>query len=191
MKPVVRTSASRAGCIGPCAGLCSCLVPARAAPCAPGSAAARYVRDTGGVPPKRCIAERNGGDPVDPLFPEWWSIEWAMYRIRKGYPDNPPPYASPPGDHEVSYGASYYDAGYRPANGNGESALMAHYQKRYPPIFLMENKFPFSFVSQGDKAYFLLYRNRPAGPPPVLAAKSSAAQAVGPGFEYVKPDVKT
>lgn len=190
MNPVVRTVASCASCVS----LFSALEAAWAGP-PTADAAARHFYNTGGVhnnkgclPPKRCIAARNSGDPVDPQFPEWWSSEWTMYRIKKEYPDNPPPYASPPAglapaDYEVSYGASYYDASYRPADGDGEGAMMEHYEKRCLPIFPIENKFTCSFVSLGNKAYFLRYQDRPAGTP---ACCQFSLQNHAPRRDFIK-----
>lgn len=140
-------------------------------------AAARHVYFTSGVhndkgckPPERCVANRQPGEPVDPLFPTWWSSDWTMYRVFNNYTTYPPPYASPPAgltpaDYEVSYGSTYYDSTYVPADGDGVGAMMEHYVKRCLPIFPFANTFTCSFVSLGNKAYFLRYDDRPPGTP--------------------------
>ena len=82
-----------------------------------------------------------------------------------GDPANPPPYASPPAGGRPglrkSYGASYYDASYVPADGDGRGAMMEHYEKRCLPIFPGSNQYSCSFVSLGNKAYFLRYADQP------------------------------
>jgi len=140
-------------------------------------AAARHVYFTSGVhndkgchPAERCVAKRQRGEPVDPLFPKWWSSDWTMYRVFNGYDTYPPPYASPPAgltpaDYEVSYGSTYYDSTYVPPDGDGVGAMMEHYVKRCLPIFPFANTFTCSFVSLGNKAYFLRYDDRPPGTP--------------------------
>lgn len=126
--------------------------------------------DVGCVPASKCIAERKPGEPGDPLYPAWWTSEWTMYRVFQNYDRFPPPYASPPAgltpaDYEVSYGASYYDSTYVPADGDGTGAMMEFYKDRCLPIFPSENQYTCAFVSLGNKAYFLRYEDRPPGTP--------------------------
>lgn len=125
--------------------------------------------DIGCTPPSKCIAKRKPGEPSDPQYPAWWTSEWTMYRVFKNYKKFPPPYASPPAgltpdDYEVSYGATYYDSTYVPKDGDGKGAMLEHYKERCLPIFPMENHYTCSFVSLGNKAYFLRY-NSPTAPP--------------------------
>lgn len=142
--------------------------------------AGRHSYYTGGVHntvgcllPGSCVYPRKPGEPSDPLFPEWWVSDWTMYRIfnQAAIQQYPPPYASPPAgmsegqDYEKSYGASYYDASYVPADGDGRGAMMEHYEKRCLPIFPGSNQYSCSFVSLGNKAYFLRYADRPKGTP--------------------------
>ncbi|ROZ76207.1 hypothetical protein [Ramlibacter sp. WS9] len=141
------------------------------------SASARHTYYTGGVhndknckPPSKCIYPRKAGEPTDPLYPKWWTSEWTMYRVFNNYDKYPPPYASPPAgltpaDYQVSYGATYYDSTYLPADKDGTGAMMEHYEKFCLPIFPMANNFSCSFVSLGNKAWFLRYEDRPAGTP--------------------------
>ncbi|UOD29598.1 hypothetical protein INH39_30125 [Massilia violaceinigra] len=150
---------------------------AATAPAAAQSPAERHVYPTGGVhntkgctPPSNCIAPRKPGEPADPLYPATWSSEWIMYRVFRNADRFPPPYASPPdgltpSDYEVSHGATYYDANYRPRDGDGSGAMMEYYRKRCLPIFPMKNDFSCAFISLGNKAYFLRYADRPAGTP--------------------------
>lgn len=142
----------------------------------PGPAELHYYA-TGGVhntkscvPAEKCIAQRNPGEPSDPQYPAAWTSEWTMYRIFNNADKFEPPYSSPPtgltpADYEVSQGATYYDANYRPADGDGSGAMMEHYEKRCLPIFPIKNDFSCSFVSLGNKAYFLRYADRPSGTP--------------------------
>ncbi|HVK54528.1 MAG TPA: hypothetical protein VM532_05800 [Burkholderiales bacterium] len=139
--------------------------------------AERHVYYTGGVhndkgckPPQKCIYKRKAGEPIDPILPIWWTSDWTMYRVFKNYDKFPPPYSSPPKgltpeDYEVSYGVSYYDATYVPRDRDGRGAMMEHYDKRCLPIFPSDNKYTCSFVSLGNKAYFLRYDDRPKGTP--------------------------
>jgi hypothetical protein len=141
------------------------------------TASARHTYYTGGVhndkgckPPSKCIYPRKAGEPSDPLYPKWWTSEWTMYRVFNNYDKYPPPYASPPAgltpaDYQVSYGASYYDSTFVPPDKDGTGAMMEHYEKFCLPIFPMANNFTCSFVSLGNKAYFLRYEDRPAGTP--------------------------
>jgi hypothetical protein len=139
--------------------------------------ASRHLYNTGGVhndvgcnPPSKCIYKRAAGEPTDPLYPAWWSSEWTMYRVFQNYDKFPPPYASPPegltpSDYEVSRGATYYDSTYVPRDRDGRGAMMEHYEKRCLPIFPTSNHYTCSFVSLGNKAYFLRYDDRPPGTP--------------------------
>jgi hypothetical protein len=99
-----------------------------------------------------------------------------MYRVFKNYDKFPPPYASPPaglapptqkdpGDYEISYGWTAYDSTYLPKDGDGRGAMMEHYAKRCLPIFPRKNDYTCSFISLGNKAYFLTYDDRPQGMP--------------------------
>jgi hypothetical protein len=155
--------------------LVACIAPANAAdPVVPPDF---HVYPSGGVhndagcdPPESCIYERKPGEPSNPSHPEWWISDWTMYRVFNGFDKFPPPYASPPEgltpeDYEVSYGATYYDSTYVPADDDGTGAMMEHYEKRCLPIFPMSNLFTCSFVSLGNKAYFLRYDDRPPGTP--------------------------
>lgn len=147
------------------------------APAAGQSDAERHVYPTGGVhntkncaPPANCIAKRIPGEPSDPLYPAAWTSQWTMYRVFNKADQFPPPYSSPPAglssaDYEVSYGASYYDDNYRPADGDGTGTMMEHYDKSCLPIFPIKNNFSCSFISLGNKAYFLRYADRPEGTP--------------------------
>jgi hypothetical protein len=126
--------------------------------------------DVGCDPPETCIAVRKPGEPDDPHWPKWWTSEWVMYRIFRNHRTYPPPYASPPqgltpGDYEISYGASFYDSTYVPPDKDGTGAMMEHYDKRCLPVFPASNHYTCSFISLGNKAYFLRYADRPAGTP--------------------------
>ncbi|QNH75376.1 hypothetical protein GGD92_23785 [Pseudomonas protegens] len=119
-----------------------------------------------------CIAKRHPGDPADPLYPATWVSDWTMYRVTAHYKNNPPPYSSPPStlkpaDYTVSQGTSYYDNDYVPADGDGSGAMMEHYEKYCLPIFpIKNNNYTCSFVSLGNKAYFLTYpEDRPKDMP--------------------------
>ena len=143
-----------------------------------GGAAARHDYYTGGVhndkgcaPPRNCVHPRSPGEPTDPAYPTWWTSDWTMYRVFANADQFPPPYSSPPAgltpaDYEVSYGTTYYDASYVPPDGDGTGAMMEHYVKRCLPIFPSANTYTCSFVSLGNKAYFLRYDDRPPGTPP-------------------------
>ncbi|MCF4129925.1 hypothetical protein [Methylobacterium sp. SyP6R] len=140
-------------------------------------AASRHVYATGGVhndkdcdPPESCVYRRGAGEPTDPAYPAWWTSGWTMYRVFNNFDAFPPPYANPPagltpGDYEVSYGTSYYDSTYVPADKDGTGAMMEYYDKRCLPIFPFDNKFSCAFVSLGNKAYFLRYADRPPETP--------------------------
>ncbi|MCB9795579.1 MAG: hypothetical protein H6741_22990 [Alphaproteobacteria bacterium] len=120
----------------------------------------------------KCDAKRGPDDPPDPRYAEHWVSEWTMYRVYQNYKQHPPPWGSPPEgltpeDYEVSYGASYYDNAYVPADGDGTGAMMEHYDKRCLPIFPIPNDYSCSFISLGNKAYFLTYEeDRPEDMPP-------------------------
>lgn len=121
-------------------------------------------------PPSKCIADRNPTDPRGPLYPKWWTSDWKMYRVFNNYQDFPPPYDSPPNvlspsDYEVSDGSTYYDSTYIPKDRDGAGAMMEHYEKKCLPIFPQENNYTCSFVSLGNKAYFLRYEDRPPNTP--------------------------
>jgi len=97
-----------------------------------------------------------------------------MYRVFNDYVNNPPPYDGKPPfalkegvDYQTSYGTSYYDSTWRGPNGE-EGALMEHYEEWSLPIFPIDNHFTSSFISLGDRAYFLTYdKDRPKGMPPI------------------------
>ena len=112
-----------------------------------------------------CTPSRAPSDPSDPQYPKWWISDWTMYRVFQNYEEFPPPYDSPPegltpSDYEVSYGITYYDSTYIPDDGDGEGAMKEYYEKRCLPIFPQDNKYTCSFVSLGNKAYFLRYDNK-------------------------------
>src|ERR1041385_3515628 len=126
--------------------------------------------DAGCVPPSTCIYKRKSGEPTDPLYPAWWSSDWIMYRVFNNSDKFPPPYSSPPqgltpSDYQVSNGATYYDSTYVPTDRDGTGAMMEHYEKFCLPIFPMANNYTCSFVSLGNKAYFLRYGDRPPNTP--------------------------
>jgi hypothetical protein len=139
--------------------------------------ASRHVYFTGGVhndkdciPASKCIYQRKPGEPPNPLYPAWWSSNWIMYRVFNNYDKFPPPYASPPegltpADYQVSTGWTAYDSTYVPSDRDGTGAMMEHYEKFCLPIFPMNNNYTCSFVSLGNKAYFLRYDDRPTGTP--------------------------
>jgi len=119
-----------------------------------------------------CIAKRKAGEPSDPFFPAFWISNWTMYRVMHNYENNPPPYSNPPttlkpADYTVSRGTSYYDTTYIPPDGDGFGAMMEHYEKYCLPIFpIKNNNYTCSFVSLGNKAYFLTYpQDRPKDMP--------------------------
>ena len=119
-----------------------------------------------------CIAKRNEGEPSNPIYPEWWISDWIMFRVFKNYKENFPPYTNPPSslspsDYTVSYGTSFYDSTYVPKDGDGKGAMMEHYDQYCLPIFPLENNnYTCSFISLGNKAYFLTYEeNRPKDMP--------------------------
>ena len=127
--------------------------------------------DLGCPEPLSCVFERSEDEPSDPWYPTWWISDWKMYRVFQNYENNPPPYASPPAglspsDYEVSEGSTYYDSTFVPQDRDGYGAMMEHYEKRCLPIFAFENDYTCSFVSLGNKAYFLTYDDRPEGMPP-------------------------
>ncbi len=120
-----------------------------------------------------CRYVRGPSEPVDPIYPPYWSSNWTMYRVFNNYAKNPPPYHGlPPAtlrpgvDYEVSYGASYYDSTWLGPTGVG--AMMERYDKRCLPIFPISNHFSCAFISLGEVAYFVTYpQDRPAEMPPV------------------------
>lgn len=123
-----------------------------------------------------CVYTRSQGQPVDPIYPEYWVSDWTMYRVfGANWQKFPPPYQGHPpaglvpgNDYEVSYGTSYYDSTWTGPTGKG--AMMEYYKKRCLPIFPMSNNYTCSFISLGDAAFFITYKeDRPAGMPPVCA----------------------
>jgi hypothetical protein len=110
-----------------------------------------------------CLYQRGPGEPSDPLLPPYWIAKWRMYRIFRKYSEYPPPYdAAPPPelkegeDYQASYGITYYDSTWVGPNGE-VGAMMEHYIDWSLPIFPFKNNFSCSFISLGDKAYFLTY----------------------------------
>jgi hypothetical protein len=122
---------------------------------------------------ENCVYVREPGQPTDPQYPPYWSSNWHMYRVFNGYAQHPPPYdGAPPAtlkpghDYEISQGATYYDSTWSGASGTG--AMMEHYDRRCLPIFPISNHFTCSFISLGDIAFFVTYKqDRPKGMPPV------------------------
>ena len=107
-----------------------------------------------------CTPSRASSDPSDPQYPKWWISDWTMYRVFQNYHNFPPPYDSPPqgltpDDYEVSYGTTFYDSTYTPEDADGQGAMMEYYEERCLPIFPQDNNYTCSFVSLGNKAYFL------------------------------------
>jgi hypothetical protein len=121
-----------------------------------------------------CLYGRGPGEPSDPLYPLYWSAKWTMYRVFNRYQEFPPPYDGKPPtplqegvDYQVSHGASYYDSTWRGPKGE-EGAMMEHYEDWSLPIFPIDNHFSSSFISLGERAYFLTYdKDRPKGMPPI------------------------
>lgn len=123
--------------------------------------------------PDECVEKRAPSDPPDPRYPDHWVSRWNMFRVHAGYQNNLPPYADPPAglepkrDYELTHGITYYDDGYTPTDGNGRGAMMEHYEKYCLPIFPIDSRFTCSFISLGNKAYFLTYdEDRPKDMPP-------------------------
>ncbi|MCL1126415.1 hypothetical protein [Shewanella surugensis] len=119
-----------------------------------------------------CLSPRSRNAPSNPILPLEWISDWVMFRVKKDYKDNPPPYTNPPStlkpeDYTISYGTSFYDANYLPLHGDGVGAMMVHYDKYCLPIFpIANNLYTCSFISLGNKTYFLTYRHdRPAHMP--------------------------
>jgi hypothetical protein len=121
-----------------------------------------------------CLYGRGPGEPSDPILPLYWTAKWKMYRVYNRYAEYLPPYegAPPPPlkegvDYEVSNGASYYDSTWRGLNGE-QGAMMEIYEDRALPIFPGSNHYSCAFVSLGDNAYFMTFKeNRPASMVPV------------------------
>jgi hypothetical protein len=121
-----------------------------------------------------CLYSRGPGEPSDPILPLYWTTKWTMYRVYNQYVEYPPPYngAPPPPlkegvDYEVSRGASYYDSTWRGPNGE-QGAMMEFYEDRALPIFPGPNHYSCAYISLGDNAYFLTFKeNRPVGMLPV------------------------
>ena len=136
-----------------------------------------YIHPTYGVhnPPKYspcahqdCLYPRRPWEPSDPLYPIYWSAKWTMYIVFGNYKKFPPPYDGRPPegliegiDYTVSYGETYYDSTWRGPNGE-EGAMMELYKKKSLPIFPTENNYTSSFISLGNKAYYLTYEDKPA-----------------------------
>lgn len=139
-----------------------------------------------------CLPTRNPGDPSDPQYPKWWISDWTMYRIFQNYEDNqfPPPYDSPPEnltdkvDYEKSYGTTYYDSTYKPQDGDGTGAMMEHYKEQCLPIFPQDNQYTCSFVSLGNKAYFLRYDDKKPNQKPIICLFSP--QNHPPETDFIK-----
>lgn len=119
-----------------------------------------------------CIAKREKTAPSDPRYPKHWISDWTMFRVTQNYEKNPPPYTNPPAtlsssDYTVSFGTTYYDSEYKPKDGDGKGAMMEHYEDYCLPIFpIANNRYTCSFISLGNKAYFLTYKkDRPKGMP--------------------------
>ncbi|WP_198956117.1 hypothetical protein [Archangium sp. Cb G35] len=120
---------------------------------------------------RQCEYTRGPGEPANPVYPEYWTSNWTMYRVFNNYETHLPPYdGKPPAplvegqDYEVSYGTTYYDSTW---NG-GQGAMMEHYEKRCLPIFPLPSNYTCSFISLGDTAFFVTYdSDRPEGMPPV------------------------
>ncbi|MEJ2768123.1 hypothetical protein [Mycetohabitans sp. B46] len=139
----------------------------------------RHIYPTNGVhnekgcntPGSECDYSHQTGRPQpEPEFPEYWTSDWTMYRVFKNYDTFSPPYDDPPRnlkpieDYEISSGWTVYDSTYIPTDKDGQGAMMEHYDKRCLPIFPHDNKYTCSFVSLGNKAYFLTYvEDRPQG----------------------------
>lgn len=116
-------------------------------------------------PKNDCTPSRAPSEPSDPQYPKWGLSDWTMYRVFQKYDELTPPYDSPPqgltrNDYEVSFGQTYYDSTYIPEDEDGQGAMMEHYEKRCLPIFPQDNKYTCSFVSLGNKAYFLRYDDK-------------------------------
>jgi len=70
-------------------------------------------------------------------------------------------------DYEVSNGVSYYDSTWSGSNGE-EGAMMEFYEDRALPIFPGPNHYSCAYISLGDNAYFLTFKeNRPVNMVPV------------------------
>ena len=39
-----------------------------------------------------CRYVRGPGEPADPVYPEYWTSPWTMYRVFNNYVDHSPPY---------------------------------------------------------------------------------------------------
>ncbi|MCL1126907.1 hypothetical protein [Shewanella surugensis] len=124
------------------------------------------------APNNPCIGKRSEGDPSDPLYPSQWISDWTMFRVFQNVEKNPPPYTNPPAtlspkDYTVSFGTTYYDANYIPTDKEGKGAMLEHYNDYCLPIFpIKDNAYTCSFISLGNKAYFLTYDDRPKNMPP-------------------------
>jgi hypothetical protein len=119
-----------------------------------------------------CVFTRAPDEPTNPTYPEYWTSHWTMYRVFKGYENNPPPYDKKPpaalkdgADYQTSWGATYYDSTWVGPGAKG--AMMEHYDKFCLPIFPIANNFTCSFISLGDIAFFVAADDRPSWMPPV------------------------
>ncbi|CAA0100207.1 Uncharacterised protein [BD1-7 clade bacterium] len=136
----------------------------------------RHIYPTGGIHNDKgcgespCLFLRPAQAPEDPIFPDWWTTEWTMYRVHSNYQNNPPPYTSPPerlksDDFESSTGKSWYDSTYVPRHHDGTrsnfGAFMQHFEKKCLPLFKGSNDYSCSFVSLGNKTYLIRYDDRP------------------------------
>ena len=135
-----------------------------------------------------CLAPRSRNAPSNPILPLEWISDWTMYRVKKNYKDNPPPYTNPPStlepeDYSVSYGTTFYDANYLPLHGDGIGAMMVHYDKYCLPIFpIANNNYTCSFISLGNKTYFLTYQHNRPQHMPACCLFSSNHHAMRPDF---------
>ncbi|MFT6372819.1 MAG: hypothetical protein ACJAZT_001573 [Gammaproteobacteria bacterium] len=124
---------------------------------------------------KNCVYKRGEGEPSDPIYPEYWISDWAMYVVSKNYEKFPPPYQGKPPvglkeglDYHTSYGTTYYDSTWKdPSSGKQEGAMMEHYVERCLPIFAIENSYTCSFISLGDTAFFIAGKGKPSWMPDI------------------------
>src|ERR1041384_1532517 len=78
-----------------------------------------------------CRYQRGPNEPPDPIYPQYWTSSWTLYRVYDNDAQYPPPYnGAPPAGakYEKSYGATYYDSTYVAPTGVG--AMMEHYEKK-------------------------------------------------------------
>jgi hypothetical protein len=122
--------------------------------------------------PADCLVGRAQGEPSDPLYPAYWTASWNMYVVTNHYDKYSPPYdGKPPAalvegrDYTVSKGWTYYDSTW--TGGTGTGAMMEYYEKKCLPIFPIDNNFSCSFISLGNRAFFVTYDDRPNWMPKV------------------------